>query len=103
MSLLGDAALTFLVTLFADKFGRKRMLVLGCAFNLVAAILFYLMRRPSFVLIAFTAYIGVVSLGVKLVLSWPFMEESIILDLLCPSVRTTAFAWYLGGWLAQHS
>ena len=78
--------------------------MLGCAFNLVAAILFYLMRRPSFVLIAFTAYIGVVILGVKLVLSWPFMglEESIILDLLS-SVRTTAFAWYLGGWLAQHS
>ncbi len=94
LSLLGDAALSLVVTLFADRVGRKKMLLLGCAFKMLAAVLFCLMRGASIVFIAFAACIGVVSPSGNEVGPFMALEQSIMSELLSPSVRTTAFAWY---------
>ena len=94
LSLLGDAVLSLVVTLYADRLGRKTMLLLSCAFKMLAAIMFCVVRGSSFILLAFAACVGVVSPSGNEVGPFMALEQSIMSELIPPNLRTTAFAWF---------
>ena len=94
VALLGDAVISLMITLFADRVGRKVMLLLGCALKVLAAALFALPGTLPFTVLATAACIGVVSPSGNEVGPFMALEQSILSQLLAPGVRTTAFAWY---------
>lgn len=77
------------------------MLLLDSAFKMSAAILFFLVRGASSVLIAFAARIEVVSPSGNEVGPFMALEQSIMSELLSPSMRTRAVAWYNVIWYAS--
>ena len=59
LALVGDAAISLWMTTSADRFGRRRILMIGAGLMLFAALLFALTDRVVLLLIA--AIIGVIS------------------------------------------
>ena len=58
-TLLGDAAITLWLTTIADRFGRRRTLLLGAVLMVLAGAAFVLTDEP--LLLALAAIIGVIS------------------------------------------
>ena len=52
LTLIGDVAVSFWVTTFADRMGRKKMLILGAVLMLFAGSLFVLTKNPIILTIA---------------------------------------------------
>ena len=94
LALLGDAGISLAVTLLADRVGRKAMLLLGSALKILAAAIFALPGTLSFWLLSLAACVGVVSPSGNEVGPFMALEQSILSQMLPPSARTTAFAWY---------
>ncbi len=62
LTLLGDAAISLLITVSADKFGRRRMLLIGCLLKLFSSsIMAYVHGAHMFWLLALGMTIGVIS------------------------------------------
>ena len=59
LTLIGDAMISLIMTTAADRFGRRRMLIIGAALMLFAGTLFAFTRSLPLLLIA--AIIGVIS------------------------------------------
>src|SRR5215207_11083607 len=53
LTLVGDAVITLWLTTFADRFGRKRTLLIGALLMAGAGIVFFLTR--NYILLIFTA------------------------------------------------
>ena len=59
LTLVGDAALSLLVTQVADRVGRRRMLMVSAGFMVVTGVIFALTTNPMFLILA--AFIGTLS------------------------------------------
>ena len=111
-TLVGDAGISLWLTTSADRFGRKRTLILGALLMAGAGIAFVLTRNTVILMIA--AIIGVISPSGNEIGPFLSVEQAGLTQLVSNEKRTHVFAWYnlvgsfatatgalSGGWLAQ--
>jgi MFS family permease len=112
LTLAGDAGISLWLTTSADRFGRKRTLILG-ALLMLGAGLFFIATHNLVILMA-AAIIGVISPSGNEIGPFLSVEQASLTQLLPAERRTQSFAWYnlagsfatavgalSGGWLAQ--
>jgi MFS family permease len=112
LTLAGDAAITLWLTTSADRFGRKRTLLLGALLMIGAGAVFILTKDPILLMVA--AIIGVISPSGNEIGPFLSVEQASLAQLIPDQRRTQTFAWYnlsgsfatasgalAGGWLAQ--
>ncbi len=92
LTLLGDVAVSLLVTTRADRVGRRRMLVMAGALMLAAGAVFA--TTTAFPLLAIAATIGILSPSGNEVGPFLAIEQAALAQELSPDARTSAFAWY---------
>ncbi|MGZ6317158.1 MAG: MFS transporter [Anaerolineales bacterium] len=113
LTLAGDAGISLWLTTSADRFGRKRTLILGALLMLGAGVAFILTRNVVILMAA--AIIGVISPSGNEIGPFLSVEQASLSHLLPAERRTQSFAWYnlagsfataagalAGGWLAQY-
>src|SRR5512134_2328967 len=112
LTLTGDALITLWLTTSADRFGRKRTLLLGALLMAGAGLAFVLTRNVALLIVA--AIVGVISPSGNEIGPFLSVEQASLTQLIPNSERTRFFAWYAlvgslatatgalaGGWLAQ--
>jgi MFS family permease len=112
LTLAGDAFITLWLTTSADRFGRKRTLILGALLMAGAGIAFVLTR--NIFLLIFAAVVGVISPSGNEIGPFLSVEQAGLTQIIMANKRTQYFAWYAlvgsfatatgalaGGWLAQ--
>lgn len=112
LTLVGDAGISLWLTTSADRFGRKRTLIIGAALMLGAGIVFILTDNIFILMLA--AIIGVISPSGNEIGPFLSVEQASLSQLIANEKRTNVFAWYnlagsfatatgalSGGWLAQ--
>lgn len=112
LTLAGDAGITLWLTTHADRFGRRRTLVIGALLMAGAGIVFIITRNPFLLMVA--AIIGVISPSGNEIGPFLSVEQAGLSELLPSARRTQIFAWYnlsgsfataigalAGGWLSQ--
>lgn len=112
LTLAGDAGISLWLTTAADRFGRRRTLIVGGLLMLGAGVAFILTRNP--ILLALAAIIGVISPSGNEIGPFLSVEQASLTILIPDKRRTQTFAWYAlagslatasgalaGGWLAQ--
>ncbi len=112
LTLAGDASITLWLTTSADRFGRKRTLLVGALLMAGAGLAFVLTRNV--VLLILAAIIGVISPSGNEIGPFLSVEQASLTQLIPNAKRTQFFAWYAlagslatatgaltGGWLAQ--
>lgn len=112
LTLAGDAAVTLWLTMTADRFGRKRTLVVGALLMFGAAVVFIATRNVLVLMAA--AILGVISPSGNEIGPFLSVEQAALSQLLPGDRRTHVFAWYnlagslataagalSGGWLSQ--
>ena len=95
--LLGDAAISLLITVYADRAGRRKMLLLGCFLKVSGGIVFAYIASASvlhFCLLAPAGTIGIISPTGNEVGPFGALEQTILAEQVSPSIRTTTFAYY---------
>jgi MFS family permease len=90
--LLGDTVVSLVLTTQADRFGRRRMLIIGSFLMTGAGLAFAFTSNFLFLVIAGT--IGVVSPSGNEVGPFLSIEQAALANVVSASTRTTAFAWY---------
>jgi len=99
LTLAGDAAISLYLTTRADRFGRRRTLMVGSALMLFAGVSFALTREPLLLIVA--GIIGVISPSGKEIGPFLSVEQAALTQLIPSKRRTQLFAWYnLAGALA---
>lgn len=99
LTLVGDAAVTLVITTSADRLGRRRSLMLGGALMALAGTVFLMTRQPALLLVA--AIIGVISPSGNEIGPFLAVEQAGLSQVLPGTRRTHVFAWYnLAGSLA---
>jgi MFS family permease len=91
-TLLGDAGISLWITTWADRLGRKRMLLLGAALMIFAGIVFAL--TGNFVLLTLAAIIGVISPSGNEIGPFLSIEQAALTQIVPNEQRTRVFAWY---------
>ena len=91
-TLLGDAAISLAITSYADRLGRRRMLLLGAALMAAGGLVFLLTRDPRWLLAA--AIVGVLSPGGNEIGPFLAIEQAALSQLAPDRERTRVFAWY---------
>jgi MFS family permease len=112
LTLAGDAGISLWLTTSADRFGRKRTLIVGALLMIGAGVVFIFTRNP--IALAIAAIIGVISPSGNEIGPFLSVEQAALTQLLPGEKRTQTFAWYAlagslatatgalaGGWLAQ--
>ena len=112
LTLVGDALISLWLTTSADRFGRKRTLILGALLMVGAGVAFILTR--NIILLIAAAIIGVISPSGNEIGPFLSVEQAGLTQLISNKRRTQFFAWYnlagsfatatgalIGGWLAQ--
>ena len=112
LTLAGDAAISLWLTTSADRFGRKRTLLLGALLMFGAGAAFMLTKNPIVLMAA--AIIGVISPSGNEIGPFLSVEQAGLTQLIPDQRRTQIFAWYnlsgsfataagalAGGWLSQ--
>jgi MFS family permease len=112
LTLAGDAGITLWLTTTADRFGRRRTLLVGALLMASAGIIFIVTHNPLLLMAA--AIIGVISPSGNEIGPFLSIEQAGLSQLLPDERRTQVFAWYnlagsfatatgalCGGWLAQ--
>jgi len=92
LSLLGDTAVSVALTTHADRWGRKRMLVLGAALMAAAGLVFA--STDGFLLLLVAATLGVISPSGKEVGPFLAIEQAALAQVVPGVHRTRIFAWY---------
>ena len=92
LTLIGDTIISLWITTNADRFGRRRMLILGAVLMIFAGILFAITRKFLFLLIAAT--IGVISPSGYEVGPFLSIEQAALSQIVSDEKRTHLFAWY---------
>jgi len=112
LTLAGDAGVSLWLTTSADRFGRKRTLIIGALLMLGAGVVFIVSHNVVVLMAA--AIIGVISPSGNEIGPFLSVEQAALTQLLPNDKRTQTFAWYnlvgsfataigalSGGWLAQ--
>ncbi len=112
LTLVGDAGITLWLTTHADRFGRRRTLLIGALLMAGAGLAFIFTRNPFLLMVA--AIIGVISPSGNEIGPFLSVEQAGLSELLPSTRRTQVFAWYnlsgsfatavgalAGGWLSQ--
>jgi MFS family permease len=112
LTLAGDAGISLWLTTSADRFGRRRTLIVGALLMAGAGVVFIVTRNVTLLLAA--AVIGVISPSGNEIGPFLSVEQAALTQLLPNEKRTQAFAWYnlvgsfataigalSGGWMAQ--
>ena len=112
LTLLGDALISLWLTTSADRFGRKRTLIIGALLMAGAGAAFVLTRNAALLITA--AILGVISPSGNEIGPFLSVEQAALTQLISDKKRTRFFAWYalvgslatamgalVGGWLAQ--
>ena len=98
-TLIGDTAVSVVLTTRADRFGRRRMLMIGAVLMAAAGLVFASTRQWWLLLAAGT--IGVISPSGHEVGPFLSIEQAALSHVVSDRTRTTVFAWYtLAGSLA---
>ncbi len=92
LTLVGDAGISFLLTTTADRFGRKKTLVIGAILMMAAGVVFIMTSNPLFLIIA--AIIGVISPSGNEIGPFLPVEQAMLSQLVTKDQRTGVFAWY---------
>jgi MFS family permease len=92
LTLAGDAGITLWLTTSADRFGRKRTLLLGALLMMGAGVAFILTRNPILLMVA--AIIGVISPSGNEIGPFLSVEQASLTQLIPDRRRTQIFAWY---------
>ena len=92
LTLLGDTAVSLWLTTHADRFGRRRTLLVGAALMLFAGVVFAL--TGNFLLLLVAATVGVVSPSGNEVGPFLAVEQAALTQVVSGGDRTRAFAWY---------
>jgi len=92
LTLLGDTAVSLLLTTQADRFGRRRMLIVGAILMAAAGVTFACTRNFLFLVLAGT--IGVISPSGNEVGPFLAIEQAALSQVIPASARTGVFAWY---------
>lgn len=111
LTLIGDAGISLLLTITADRFGRKKTLIIGAILMMLAGLVFVLTSNPVILIIA--AIIGVISPSGNEIGPFLPVEQAMLSQLVLKEQRPAVFAWYnlsgslatafgalIGGWLA---
>jgi len=112
LTLAGDAGISLWLTTSADRYGRKRTLLIGGLLMLGAGIVFILTNNVIVLMAA--AIIGVISPSGNEIGPFLSIEQAGLTNIIANEKRTQVFAWYnlvgsfatatgalAGGWLAQ--
>lgn len=112
LTLVGDALISLWLTTSADRFGRKRTLIMGALLMAGAGLAFILTR--NIILLIAAAIIGVISPSGNEMGPFLSVEQAGLTQLISDQKRTQSFAWYnlagsfatatgalTSGWLAQ--
>jgi len=112
LTLAGDAGISLWLTTSADRFGRRRTLLIGALLMLGAGLVFILTN--NIVLLMAAAIIGVISPSGNEIGPFLSVEQAGLTHIIPNEKRTQVFAWYnlvgsfatatgalSGGWLAQ--
>jgi MFS family permease len=92
LTLVGDTAISLWMTTQADRYGRRRMLVLGALLVLGAGLVF--IGSGQFIVLLLAATIGVISPSGYEVGPFLAIEQSALSQLVSNGQRTGVFAWY---------
>ena len=92
LTLLGDTAVSLWMTTRADRFGRRRMLVIGAALMAGAGLTFALTHQLW--LLTAAATIGVISPSGNEVGPFLSIEQAALAGVVPDRARTGVFAWY---------
>jgi MFS family permease len=92
LTLLGDTAISLVITTRADRVGRRRMLLAGAALMVFAGALFAV--TASFPLLLLAATVGVISPAGNEVGPFLAIEQAALSDAVAAQRRTGVFAWY---------
>ncbi|MDD2897336.1 MAG: MFS transporter [Desulfuromonadaceae bacterium] len=92
LTLVGDAGVSLFLTTTADRFGRKRTLIIGAILMLIAGVVFILTTNPLLLIIA--AIVGVISPSGNEIGPFLPVEQAMLSQLVSKEHRTGVFAWY---------
>jgi MFS family permease len=93
LTLIGDAAVSLLLTRVADRVGRRRMLLVGAGFMIFAGVAFALTNNPLLLILA--AFIGTLSPTGNEVGPFLAIEQAALAHITPDTQRTRVFAWYI--------
>jgi MFS family permease len=91
-TLLGDALISLPLTTRADRFGRRRTLLVGAALMVLAGVVFAV--TTDYWVIVISATIGVLSPSGNEVGPFLAVEQASLSHVVGDDRRTTAFGWY---------
>jgi MFS family permease len=92
LTLVGDTVISLWLTTRADRFGRRRTLIVGAALMVLAGIVFVL--TDSFLLLLVAATIGVISPSGNEIGPFLPVEQAALSHIVSNDRRTDVFAWY---------
>ncbi|QIW96242.1 hypothetical protein AMS68_001760 [Peltaster fructicola] len=95
LTLIGDVIISLLLTLFADRLGRRRILLLGSLLMAASGLVFW--RITNYWLLLLAAIFGVISPSGNEIGPFRAVEESTIAHLTTEQTRTDIFALYVVG------
>jgi MFS family permease len=93
LTLLGDVALSLLLTLVADSLGRRNILIFGALLMISSGITFAL--ASNFWILLAAAVLGVISPSGNEIGPFRAIEESMLAHLTVPDTRTEVMSWYV--------
>ncbi|KAK1827035.1 major facilitator superfamily domain-containing protein [Podospora conica] len=93
LTLLGDVALSLLLTQIADRVGRRRTLFAGSCLMVLSGTIFALCENYWVLLVA--AVLGVISATGGDFGPFRAIEESTVAELTTPDTRTDVLVWYV--------
>jgi len=92
LTLFGDTAISLYLTTRADRFGRRRMLIIGALLMAAAGLVFSVTRNLFWLVVAGT--IGVISPSGNEVGPFLSIEQAALSHVVSDRTRTEVFAWY---------
>ncbi len=92
LTLAGDTVISLLITTRADRWGRRRMLIVGALLMISAGAVFALSR--DFLVLLAAATIGVISPSGNEVGPFLPIEQAALSEIVPDARRTRVFAWY---------
>ncbi|KAK4938907.1 hypothetical protein LTR10_020730 [Elasticomyces elasticus] len=93
LTLLGDVAISLLLTVVADKIGRRRMLALGAILMTASGIIFAL--SSNYWILVMASVLGVISPSGNEIGPFKAIEESTISHLIPACERSNVLTWYI--------